>query len=87
MLCYKHGTPSFLQSWSLFMHFLPVLDTSIIFLSMRTSFDPTCNTIYHFQWLDCISQLLRLYPCAFQFSSVSFCFLPQLEGLATIKSP
>jgi hypothetical protein len=29
------------------------------------------NTVYYFQWLDCISQLLRLYPSAFQFSSVS----------------
>ncbi|CAL9040397.1 unnamed protein product [Musa banksii] len=28
-----------------------------------------CSPIF-LQWIDCVSQLLRMYPCAFQFSSV-----------------
>ena len=41
-------------------------------LITRTSFLLICHLM--FQWLDCIAQLLRLYPSAFEFSSVSLFF-------------
>ncbi|KAD2086984.1 hypothetical protein E3N88_41846 [Mikania micrantha] len=59
-----------LESASMLVHCSDGWDRTTQLVSLASLLlDPYYRTINGFQWVDCVSQLLRMYPFAFEFSS------------------